>query len=151
MTSRSISPRAGRLAILVAAIIAAIVVVIVGIRVGQGMNQRPETLQLAGAGPLQAVYLANGSVYLGAIVGDDGTDLRLAGGAVIRAHPGASGEPGVLAVDLLTVTPFNLVGDVLIPKAQIALIANVQPGSDVANAYLRAAGAGGPGPSPSPS
>jgi hypothetical protein len=39
----------------------------------------------------------------------------------------------------------------LSPKGQVALIANVQPGSDVANAYLRAAGAGGSQPSLGPS
>ena len=59
----------------------------------------------------------------------------------------------MLAVDVLTATPFNLGGDVLIPKAQVALIANVIVGSDIANAYVEASGvqpvpSGSPGASP---
>jgi hypothetical protein len=121
-------------------VVAAVLVVIAGIRIGQEATRTPAPLQLAAGGPLQAVYLANGSIYLGAIVGDDGTYLRLAGGAVIHSRPAPSGGNPVLGVDVLSTTPFNLAGDVLLPNAQVALIANVIVGSDIANAYIEASG-----------
>lgn len=156
MTDVVTSPPRSRLPLL--RIVGALVVVgvvalaVIGIRVTSQSARSSEPLQLAAAGPLQSVHLANGTVYLGAIVGDDGTYLRLAGGAVIRPRAGASGGPATLTIDLVSVSPFNFVGDVLIPIGQVAVVANVLPGSDVANAYLRAAGAGipasaAPGPS----
>ena len=126
-----------------------VLVIVAGIRIGQEATRTPAPLQLAAGGPLQAVYLANGSIYLGAIVGDDGTYLRLAGGAVVHSRPAPSGGNPVLAVDVLTATPFNLGSDVLIPRAQVALIANVIVGSDIANAYVEASGVQ-PVPSASP-
>jgi len=131
-------------------VVIAVGIVLLGLRIGQEVTRRPETLQLAAAGPLQAVYLANGTAYLGAIVADDGTYLRLAGGAVIRSRAQPSASSSVLEIQLLASAPFNLDGDVLVPKAQVALIANVVVGSEVANAYIQAAGAA-PAPSPAAS
>ena len=148
------SPRQVILAIV--GIVAAIALLIVGVRLGASLLSPSPIMGLAAEGSLHEVQVLGGAVYLGTIVKDDGSTLRLARPAVIRqegtptASAGAQG-PRIIVQSLAT-DPYGIAADILIPLGQVATIGVVQPSSSLGRAYGEAMGlTQPPAPSPSPS
>jgi hypothetical protein len=107
------------------------------------------------SGDIHEVQLLGGAAYLGKIVGDDGSTLRLARPAVIRqegtpaASPGAAG-PRIIVQSLAT-DPYGIAADILIPLDQVTLIGVVHPSSSLGQAYAEAMGlTSAPTASPAP-
>jgi len=146
--SRSVTlpiPTAGRLLRLLVGIVAVAAVVGIGVRLGLWFVLPGPAAEFAAAG-LQQVQTAGGT-YVGRVVADDGTYLRIAAPAIVRPE---SAESGRLIVQLLTADPFDLGGDVLVPRAQVLLIGNVSAGSGLETAYRQAIGELPPAPTPTP-
>lgn len=132
-----------------------VVVIVAGVIGGQTLTRRDSAVALAASTPLQQIQTSSG-VYLGKIVSADDNYLRIFGPAVLRENqPSASGQPPQLLVIRLTSEPFDLDGDVLIPRENVILIGNVARNSPLETAYRQAIGdlpAGGEAtPSPQPS
>jgi hypothetical protein len=146
--SRSVTlpiPTAGRLVRVLVGVLIVAAMVGVGVRVGLWIVSPGPAAEFA-AGGLQQVQTAGGT-YVGRIVADDGTYVRIAAPAIVRPE---SAESGRLLVQLLTADPFDLGGDILVPRTQVLLIGNVTAGSGLETAYRQAIGELPPAPTPTP-
>lgn len=150
--SRSLTvpvPPASRVVRWVAAVVLVVVLLVAGIRLGAILTARDPLLALADAAPVQQVQTVNG-VYLGRIVAVDGDYIRLYAPAVVRETDGEGQEAPQMIVIQLGRQPFDLGGDVLIPRAQVLLVGNVAGSSALEVAYRQAIG-DLPQPTPAPS
>jgi hypothetical protein len=129
--------RIGQLVLLVALGIA---LVYLGLKVGQALTDPGAARRLADPGKLQEVQLADGSVYVGALVGEEGDYLRLAGPAIIQSDQGQGGQQGQLVVQLMAAEPRSIAGELLIPRDQVLYLGNVTSGSGLETAYRQATG-----------
>lgn len=136
-------PSARQLILAVAGLGLALVVVLVGVRLGASLLSPSPIMGLAGQGELQQVQLLGGAVYLGRIVDNDGSTVRLARPAIVRQEqaPAPSGAQGPrIVVQSLATDPYAIAGDILIPLDSVALIGVVQPSSSLGRAYGEAMG-----------
>ena len=160
--SRSLTlpvPSTRQIALAVGAVLVAIAVVFVGIRLGTSLLTPSPVMGLAAEGDIHEVQLLGGAVYLGKIVGDDGSALRLARPAVVRQEAAAAASPGAspgaqgprVIVQSLATDPYGIAADILIPLDQVTLIGVVEPSSSLGKAYGEAMGLiSAPATSPSP-
>ncbi len=156
--SRSLTlpvPSLRQAVLVVGGLLLAIVVLAVGIRLGGSLLSPSPVMRLAGEGQLHEVQVLGGAAYLGTIVADDGSTLRLARPAVIRQEqtPAASqGDQGPrIVVQSLSTDPFGIAADILIPIQQVTMVGVVQPSSSIYQAYGQAIGlTPAPGASSSP-
>lgn len=118
-------------------VVAALVLLAVGIRVGIGLLSPGPAADFGRDTGLQQV-LTTANTFVGRVVSDDGTYVRLAGPAIVR--DASSSGSSQLVVQLLTVDPFDLDGDILIPRSQVVLVGNVTAGSGLETAYRQATG-----------
>lgn len=156
--SRSLTlpvPSLRQVALTVGTVVVAILVLVLGIRLGSSLLSPSPIMGLAAEGELHQVQLLGGAAYLGRIVEDDGSTIRLARPAVIRQEqaPAASGSAGGprIVVQSLTTDPYGIAADILIPLDQVTVIGVVQPTSSLGQAYGEAMGltpAATPSPSP---
>jgi hypothetical protein len=154
LTLRVPSPR--QIVLTIVGVAAAIAVLIVGARLGASLLSPSPIMGLAAEGSVHEVQLLGGAIYLGTIVADDGSMLRLARPAVVRqegtapsASPGQQG-PRIIVQSLAT-DPYGIAADILIPLDQVATVGVVQPSSSLGRAYGEAMGlTQAPAGSPSP-
>jgi hypothetical protein len=156
--SRSLTlpvPSLRTVALTVVGIAAAIAVVVVVARLTASILSPSPVMDLASEGGLHEIQLLGGAVYVGTIVTDDGSMLRVARPAIVRqeqvpaASPGAQG-PRVI-VQSLTTDPFGIAADIVIPLDQVIFVGVLQPTSSLGSAYSEAVGlTQAPAPSPSP-
>jgi hypothetical protein len=147
------SPR--QIALTIVGVVAAIALLIVGVRIGTSILSPSPIMGLAAEGSLHEVQVVGGAVYLGTIVKDDGSTLRLARPAVIRQEAASAASPGAqgprIIVQSLATDPYGIAADILIPLEQVATVGVVQPSSSLGRAYSEAMGlTQAPAPSPSP-
>ena len=138
--SRSVTvalPSTSGLARTAGLVIVALVLVALGIRVGLAALSPGPAAEFGRGVTLQQIVTPS-NTFVGHIVGDDGTYVRLANPAIVRdaSNTGSS----QLIVQLLVVNPFDLKGDILVPRAQVVLIGNVEAGSGLEKAYRQAKG-----------
>src|SRR5262245_44963867 len=143
MTVAIPSPR--RLARIVGTVLVVAVVLAIGVRLGTWAVSPGPAAELARSHALQQI-VTSGGTYLGHVVGDDGTYVRIARPAIVRPEQSTSN----LVVQLLAVDPYDLNGDILMPRSSILLIGNVAAGSGLETAYRQATGEL-PQPTPAPS
>jgi len=154
--SRSLTlpvPSSRQLGLAVAIVIGAIVVVLAGIKIGAVLTSPSEVMGLVAGGELHEVQVLGGAVYLGRIVDEDGTTLRLSRPAVVRQQQAPAASPGsqgpLVIVQSLVTDPYDVGSDIVIPLENVTLIGVVEPSSALARAYGEAMGLI-PAPSPSP-
>jgi hypothetical protein len=133
-------PPASRLIAGIVALAVVILVVLAGIRIGSALFQPDPAVSLAAAAPLQQIQTSSG-VYLGKVVGADGTYVRLARPAALQqSQSGETGSQPQLVVVRLSAQPFDIDGDILIERDQIVVIGNVVADSGLEIAYRQAFG-----------
>ena len=155
--SRSLTlrvPSLRQIVLTVVGILLVLVLVIVGVRLGASLLSPSPVMGLAAEGSLHQVQVLGGAAYLGTILEDDGSTIRLARPAVIRQEQAPAASAGAegprIVVKSLTTDPYGIAADILIPLDQVTLIGVVQPTSSLAQAYGEAMGLT-PAPAPSPS
>jgi hypothetical protein len=155
--SRSLTlrvPSARQIGLALAGIVVAIVVLAVGVRLGASLLSPSTVIGLAREGELHQVQVLGGAVYLGRIVGDDGSTIRLARPAVVRQEANPAASPGAegprIIVQSLATDPYGIAADIVIPLDNVTLVGVVQPTSSLAGAYNQAMGVTPP-PAASPS
>lgn len=155
--SRSLTlpvPSLRQVVLVVASLVLAILVLAVGIRLGGSLLSPAPVMRLAGEGQLHEIQVLGGAVYLGTIVSDDGSTLRLARPAVVRQEQTPAASQGAqgprVVVQSLSTDPFGIAADIVIPLQQVTLVGVVQPSSSLYQAYSQAMGLT-PGPAASPS
>jgi hypothetical protein len=156
--SRSLTlrvPSARQVGIALAGIVVAVVVLAVGVRLGASLLSPSTVTGLAREGELHEVQVLGGAVYLGRIVGEDGSVIRLARPAVVRTEANPAASPGAegprIIVQNLATDPYGIAADIVIPIENVTLVGVVQPTSSLARAYGEAMGitpppAGSPSP-----
>jgi hypothetical protein len=138
--------------------IAVAIAVIFGVaRLTASILSPSPVMDLAAEGGLHEVQVLGGSVYLGTIVTDDGSMLRLARPAIVRQEQVPEASPGTqgsrVIVQSLTTDPFGIAADIVIPLEVVTFIGVLEPSSSLAVAYGEAMGPTQPPaatPSPSP-
>jgi hypothetical protein len=128
----------------------ALALLAVGVRLGLAVLSPGPAADFGRGAPLQQVVTTT-STFVGQVVSDDGTYLRLHGPAIVRDASSAGSSQ--LIVQLLVADPFDLNGDILIPRSQVILIGNVASSSGLETAYRQATGelpAPTPGPTAAP-
>lgn len=156
--SRSLTlrvPPLRQIVLAVAGIAVAVVLLAVGIRLGASLLSPTAVIGLAREGELHEIQVLGGAVYLGRIVGDDGSTVRLARPAVVRQESAPAASPGAegprIVVQSLATDPYGIAADILIPLENITLVGVVQPTSSLGVAYAEAMGlTPAPGASPAP-
>ena len=160
--SRSLTlpvPSLRTVALTVVGIVVAIAVVFVVARLTASILSPSPIMDLAAEGGLHEVQVLGGAIYVGTIVTDDGSILRLARPAIVRQEQAPAASPGTqgsrVIVQSLTTDPFGIAADIAIPLDQVIFIGVLQPSSSLGVAYGEAVGltqppAATPGPSPSP-
>ena len=158
--SRSLTvpvPPLRRVGLFVVGIVVAIAVVLVVARLTASILSPSPVMDLASEGDLHEVQLLGGAVYVGTIVTDDGSMLRLARPAIVRQEQAPAASPGAqgprVIVQSLTTDPFGIAADIVIPLDQVTFIGVLQPTSSLGAAYGEAVGLTQPPavtPSPSP-
>lgn len=118
------------------ALVAVVAIVLVGARIGAALISPGPAAEFGRGDSLQEVQTAGGT-YVGVIVADDGRYLRLVGAAIVRPESSTSER---LIVQMLTSSPFDLDGTVLIAREQVLFIGNVRPQSGLETAYRQATG-----------
>ncbi len=124
---------------IVVAILAVALAVILALRIVAVVGSGGAVTQLASGAPLQQIRTTS-DIYLGKIVGADDGYLRVAGAAIVREQPQASGAPAQIFIIRLTNDPFNVDGDLLIERANVVFVANVGRDSGLERAYRQAIG-----------
>jgi len=138
----------GRMPALLPLAAAAVAVVLVGVVVGGALTREGIVETVAGKGGLVEVHLGTGVIVVGRFEGSSEGFLHLSLAATITSQPAASGQPAAFLVELLSVDPYDLAGEALIPHEQVLLVGPVAAGSSLEAAYRQAIG--GPIPTPSP-
>lgn len=114
----------------------------IGIAVGNRLFAADPVARLTGQGAIQQVRVTTGAVYVGRAIGVDGNYVRLADPAIVR-QSGTDNSPSTapqLVVENLTVEPFDVAGELVIPVESIEWAAAVRPGSGLEAAYRQAIG-----------
>jgi hypothetical protein len=147
------SPR--RVLLIVIGIVVAVAVIFAVARLTASILAPSPVMRVAADGNLHEVQVLGGTVYLGTVVADDGSALRLARPAVIRSEqaPAASGDVGNssrIVVQSLATDPFGIAADIVIPLDNVTLVGVVQPNSSLGRAYTEAIGVAPAAPSASP-
>jgi hypothetical protein len=147
------SPR--RIVLTLLGIAVAVAVLFIGVRLGSSILSQSPVMGLAAEGSLHEVQVLGGAVYLGTIVKDDGSTLRVSRPAIIRQEQVPAASPGTqgprIIVQSLATDPYGIAADVLIPLQQVTFVGVVGPSSSLGKAYAEAMGvAGAPTASPSP-
>jgi hypothetical protein len=132
-------PPAARIAQVLAAAVIVVAVLLLGIRAWFALTAPSAAAQLAQAAPLQQVQTTS-NLYLGKVIGDDAGYLRVAGPAVVREGPAASGQASQVLVILLSAQPFDVQGDLLIARDSVVAVGNVARDSGLERAYRQAIG-----------
>lgn len=140
----------------VVGIVVAIAVVFVVARLTESILSPSPVMDLAAEGELHEVQILGGTVYLGTIVTDDGSMLRLARPAIVRQEQAPAASPGTegprVIVQSLTTDPFGIAADIVIPIDQVTFVGVLQPSSSLGVAYGQAVGlTQPPAVTPSPS
>ena len=156
--SRSLTisvPSLRRLGLLAVGIVVAIAIVYVVARVTASILSPSPVMGLAAEGGIHEVQVLGGVVYLGTIVKDDGSTLRLARPALVRQEQAPAASPEAegprIVVQSLATDPYGIAADILIRLDQVTLIGVVRPSSSLGQAYNEAMGlAQPPAVSPSP-
>ena len=146
-----------RVGLVVLGIVVAVIVVFGVARLTASILSPSPVMDLASEGELHEVQLLGGAVYVGTIVTDDGSMLRIARPAIVRQEQAPAASPGTegprVIVQSLTTDPFGIAADIVIPLDQVAFVGVLQPSSSLAVAYSEAVGLTQPPaatPSPSP-
>jgi hypothetical protein len=156
--SRSLTlsvPSLRQIALAVGGVLAAMALLFVGVRLGASLLSPSPVMGLAAEGEIHEVQLLGGTVYLGRIVGDDRSILRLARPAAVRQEQGPAASQSAqgprIIVQSLATDPYGIAADILIPLDQVGFIGVVQPSSSLGQAYGEAMGlTSAPAASPSP-
>jgi len=151
--SRSVTlavPSASGLVRTILTIAVALALVAIGVRLGFGLLSPGPAAEFAQDGRLQQVVTTT-NTFVGQVVSDDGTYLRLRGPAIVR--DASSDADSQLIVQLLVADPFDLDGEILVVRSEVVLIGNVLAGSGLETAYRQATGelpqpTSGPTPAP---
>jgi hypothetical protein len=148
-------PSLRQIVLAVAGIAVAVVLLTVGIRLGASLLSPTAVNGLAREGELHEIQVLGGAVYLGRIVSDDGTSIRLSRPAVVRQEAEPAASPGAggprIVVQSLATDPYGIAADIIIPLDNVTLVGVVQPTSSLGVAYSQAMGlTPAPGASPSP-
>jgi hypothetical protein len=147
--SRSVTvavPSVSGIVRIVLALVVAVVLLAVGVRIGLALLSPGTAAEFADDGRLQQVVTVT-DTFVGRVVSDDGTYLRLRGPAVVR--DASSSSQGQLIVQLLVADPFDLDGEILVARSEVILVGNVLVGSGLETAYRQATGEL-PAPTPVP-
>lgn len=147
-------PSMRRLGAIVVALVGLAVLLIVGVAIGTRLFPADPVSRLMQAGVVQQVRVTTGILYVGRVAARGETYIELAEPAIVRqADTGAvpSSAPR-LAVEALSIEPYDTGGDLLIPIASVEWVAIVRPGSGLETAYRQAiaGAAGAPGASSTP-
>jgi len=132
-------PSLASVARLVVAVVAIAAIVFVGLRIFDAVRPDQVVSDLAFNAPLQQVRTVS-EVYLGKVKSESDGYVRLVGPAVVREQPTASGSPSQVLVIRLTADPFDVDGDLLIPRENVVAIGNVARDSGLERAYRQAIG-----------
>jgi hypothetical protein len=148
-------PSVRQLALAAVAIVAIAVIVFLGVRLGSQLASGGAVSLVAVDGGIQEIHILGGAVYVGRITSDADGAIRVAGPALVLSDTTSSPAPDSggqrLVVRALFTDPYDLQGDVLIPRDQVVLVGNITPGSSLEAAYLQAVEGVGPSGSPAPS
>jgi hypothetical protein len=146
----SLPPAKGVLTV-IGAVIGFVALMLIGIAIGTRILAPDPVTGLTAAGGVQQVRVNGGAVYLGAVTRSGDAYIRIGAPATIRQNPTASGaSPGPgLVVEALTIEPYDIAGDLVIPIDSIEWVSAVRPGSGLEAAYRQATGTT-PAPSASP-
>jgi hypothetical protein len=111
---------------------------------------RPSAVDsLTARGHLMEVHLATGVILVGRFEGSSDGFLHLSLAATITTS-GSTPETAQNVVELLSLDPYDLAGDILIAHQQVLLAGPVAAGSALENAYRQALGEPAPTGKPSP-
>lgn len=124
---------------IVLGILVVAVAVFLALRIPAIVGSGSTVTQLASGAPLQQIRTTS-DIYLGKIVGADDGYLRIAGAAIVREQPQASGAPAQIFVIRLTNDPFNIDGDLLVERSNVVFVGNVGRDSGLERAYRQAIG-----------
>lgn len=130
--------------------LAALAVAVLAGGVAVGILVRGDAVdQLAPAGSLMEVHLADGSVYLGDLTDQTDDYLELTGPATVIPGEG-EGEAATYRVVPLAADPYFLIGPALLSREQVSVVGAVSAGSPIERAYQDAMASSGSEASPSP-
>jgi hypothetical protein len=156
--SRSLTvpvPPLRHIGLVVLSIVVAVVVVFVVARLTASVLSPSPVMDLAAEGGLHEIQVLGGAVYVGSIVSDDGSMLRVARPAIVRQEPAPDASPGAqgrVIVQSLTTDPFGIAADIVIPLDKVTFVGVLQPSSSLGAAYAEAIGlTQPPAATPSPS
>lgn len=144
-------PSARRILTVTGGVIGIVALLLIGIAIGTRILAPDPVGGLAATGGVQQVRVNGGAVYVGVVTKSGDGYIRIGNPATIRQGPaadGASPGPG-LVVEALTIEPYDIAGDLVVPIDSIEWAASVRPGSGLETAYRQATGAA-PAPSASP-
>jgi len=138
--SRSVTvavPTASGLIRTILALAVGTALVLAGARLGLALLSPGPAAEFALDGRLQQVVTTT-NTFVGQVVSDDGTYLRLRGPAIVRDASGDGSSQ--LIVQLLRVDPYDLDGEILVMRSEVILVGNVLAGSGLETAYRQATG-----------
>lgn len=141
--------------LIVLGIVVALALIFVVARLTASILAPSPVMRVVADGDLHEVQVLGGTIYLGAVVADDGSALRIARPAVIRAEPdpsasGNGANSSRIVVQSLATDPYGIAADIVVPLSNVTFVGVVQPTSSLGQAYSEAMGTTIPAPSASP-
>lgn len=115
-------------------IVGAVVILVAGVILGAIVLRPADSGTVAQPGSLVEIRTGDGSWLVGVLVSEDSEVIRLSSPAEVRQVAAPSGSTQY-QVAMLSGDPYQLAGDAVIARAQVAWLGNVAAGSSLESAY----------------